>query len=120
MTKFFLALVTLISLSILSDEASAQTSICPSSQSVCKYVHLNSNGTTVIKTGPGVFHTLTVNTIGATDTVTVYDGTSVSGAVIAKTDSALETTFIFDVAFYTGLTVVLAGTTPADITVSYN
>lgn len=120
MTKFFLALATLVSLSLLSEEASAQTAICPSSQSVCRYIHLNTNGTTLIKTGAGVLHTLTVNTVGATDTVTIYDGTSASGTVIAKTDSALETTFIFDVAFYTGLTVVLAGTTPADITVSYN
>lgn len=120
MAKLLLALGALTSLVLFSNEASAQTAICPSSQSVCRYVHLNTNGTTLVKTGTGVLHTLTINTIGDTDTVTIYDGTSASGTIIAKTDSALETTFIFDVAFYTGLTVVLSGTTPADITISYN
>ncbi|HEY7309450.1 MAG TPA: hypothetical protein VH643_08845 [Gemmataceae bacterium] len=85
------------------------------------YTHLNANGTTTIKSGPGMLHTLTINIKGATgNTITLYDNTSASGTVIAVVDPTQNLiTLDFDVAFVNGLTVVLATGTAADITLSW-
>jgi hypothetical protein len=85
------------------------------------YTHLNANGTTTIKSGAGLLHTLTINIKGASgNTVTLYDNTSGSGTVIAAIDpTANLVTLDFDVAFLTGLTVVIATGTAPDITVSW-
>ena len=78
------------------------------------YSHQSGAGSTNIKASAGVLHTITVNTAGTT--VTVYDNTTASGAIIAVI-GAVTGTFTYDVSFSTGLTVVIAGA--ADITVSY-
>jgi hypothetical protein len=73
--------------------------------------------TTVIKTGPGVLHTLTVNTTAA-GAITIYDNTLAAGTKIATIKASVaEQTFTYDVAFGTGLTIVTAAA--SDITVSY-
>ena len=85
------------------------------------YSHINSNGTVTVKSGAGWLHTITINTKGATgNTATVYDNTSGSGTVIAVIDTTAQIqTLLFDALFTTGLTVVTASGTAADLTVSY-
>ena len=84
------------------------------------YAHLNASGTTTLKSGAGRLGRVTVNNPGTGASITLYDNTSGSGTVIAAI-SGLSTigSFIYDVQFSTGLTIVIAGTTPPDVTVSY-
>lgn len=80
--------------------------------------------TTVVKAGPGVLNTLTINKLVASATVTIYDNTAASGTVIgtitlpATLLAEGPVSAIYNVAFETGLTVVTVGA--QDITVSYN
>lgn len=83
------------------------------------FSHLAANGTTTIKSGAGTLHTVSINNTGTTDTVTIYDNTAGSGSVIAVIGSSVETTLKYDLAFSTGLTVVIAGTTAPDVTFTY-
>jgi hypothetical protein len=83
--------------------------------------HLNPNGTTTIKSGAGWLHNIVINVKGSSgNTITVYDNTAASGTIIAVIDPTAQlVTLNYDVGFTTGLTVVLASGTAADITVSY-
>lgn len=83
------------------------------------YNHQSTNGTTTVKSGAGTLHTVTINNAGATDTITLYDNTAGSGTVIAVIGSTSEATFTYDLAFTTGLTAVIAGTTSPDVTFTY-
>lgn len=83
------------------------------------YNHQSANGTTTIKSGAGTLHTVTVNNAGTTDTITLYDAITGSGAVIAVIGSSGEATLTYDLAFSTGLTAVIAGTTAPDVTFTY-
>jgi hypothetical protein len=85
------------------------------------YSHQNALGTTTVKSGSGLLHSLTINTKGATSNIaTLYDNTSGSGTVIAVVDLTSQIqTLLFDVGFNTGLTVVISGGTNGDITISY-
>lgn len=84
------------------------------------FSNLKANATTTVKSGAGTLHTISVNTKGITNTVTVYDNTAGSGTTIATIDTTIgQDTLIFDLAFATGLTVVIAGGTAADITITY-
>ena len=91
-------------------------------KSASSYAHLNSTGTTTIKSGAGILRRVVVNTRGGiTNTLTIYDNTSGSGTVIAAIDTVNGVLghFEYNVAFSTGLTVVSATGTSADITVIY-
>lgn len=93
------------------------TKLAPSS-----YSHLNANGTTTVKSGAGVLRRIVVNTKGSTaNTLTIYDNTTATGAVIGAVDTvnAAGGAFDYELDFTTGLTVVLAGGTAADITIIY-
>lgn len=85
------------------------------------YAHINANGTTTIKSGPGMLGALSINTKGASsNTITIYDSTTGSGTVIAVIDSTSQVfTFPFEVNFANGLTVVVASGTAPDITISW-
>lgn len=84
------------------------------------FSHISTNTTTTVKSGAGILHTLVINTRGGTSTATVYDNTAGSGTVVAVIDTTLSTTaFVYDVAFATGLTIVTAGVSAADLTISY-
>ncbi|HJP81447.1 MAG TPA: hypothetical protein VJ841_03585 [Candidatus Saccharimonadales bacterium] len=84
------------------------------------YVRLNALATTIIKGGSGFLHALAINTKGATgNTVTLYDNTAGSGAVIGVIDTTTGDGKLYDITFTTGLTAVVAGGTSADLTVSY-
>jgi len=91
-------------------------------KSASSYAHLNSTGTTTIKSGAGILRRVVVNTYGSgSNTFTIYDNTSGSGTVIAAIDTVngVSGHFEYNVAFSTGLTVVDATGTSADITVIY-
>lgn len=85
------------------------------------YNHKNiaSATTTVVKSGAGVLHSVVVNTTAAA-AITIYDNTSAAGTKIATIAASpvIGSTFMYDVAFTTGLTIVTAGA--SDLTVSYN
>lgn len=86
----------------------------------CSYNHISTSTTTVVKSTPGILHTLNINNPGSGATVTIYDNTAGSGTVIAIYSPSTIGSVIYDIATTIGLTIVTtATTTAADITVSY-
>lgn len=85
------------------------------------FSYINTAATTTVKASAGFLKSITINTPGTVaSTITVYNNTAGSGAVIAVIDSINgRTTFTYNVRFSTGLTIVTTGTIPPDITVSY-
>lgn len=85
------------------------------------YAHISTSTTTTVKSGAGVLHNISINTLGTVaSTTTIYDNTAGSGTVIGVINSlTLSGAFILDVAFTTGLTIVTTGTVAPDVTVSY-
>lgn len=79
--------------------------------------YISTATTTLVKTGAGVLHSITVTTAAA-GTITVYDNTAGSGTIKAVLKVSIpEGTYIFDIAFATGLTIVTAAA--SGLTVSY-
>jgi len=85
------------------------------------YLHLNANGTTTVKSGAGVLRRIVINTRGGiVNTLTIYNNTAATGAVIGAVDTVnAGGAFNYELDFTTGLTVVLAVGTAADITIIY-
>lgn len=85
------------------------------------YTNITTNATTVIKSVSGVLHSITINTKGGTDIITVYDNSTDSGTKIATIDDSAASglTLTYDIVFGVGLTIVTSGTTAPDITVSW-
>lgn len=84
--------------------------------------HANTNAVVVAKSGAGILRRAVINTKGATSNVlTIYDGTTTSGALIASIDTvnAVGGMFDYELPFTTGLTFRLAGGTAADITIIF-
>ncbi len=98
---------------LLASPAAAQ-------QDAWSYSNITTDTTTTIKSTRGYLHTVCINTPAATGTVTIYDNTAASGAKIGTITSFASTPgcFTYDVAFWTGLTVVTATAAP-DVTVSF-
>ena len=82
------------------------------------YKHLTSSG--LVKTGPGVLHSVVASGGSANAVVAVYDEVSGSGDVIAVVTSLANDTktAVLDVAFGAGCYVTLSGT-GAKATVSF-
>lgn len=89
-------------------------------QQAYAYQNISTDTTTALKSGPGYLHTVCVNTPVATGTITIYDNTAASGTKIGTITSftSLPGCFTYDVAFWTGLTIVTATAAP-DITVAF-
>ena len=85
-----------------------------------KLKNLAANATTTLVSGAGWIEGINFNIAGASsNTVVVYDNTAGSGTILASySTTALGKQFIRG-NFQTGLTVVIATGTAADITVSY-
>lgn len=85
------------------------------------FANITTATTTAVKSGAGVLHTISINALGTVaSTTTVYDNTAGSGTKIATINTlAGQETYLYDVAFSTGLTIVTTGTVAPDITVSY-
>lgn len=95
--------------------------LCDSAGAGYSYAHISTNATTVVKAAAGSLHSITINTKGASANIaTIYDGVSAAGTVIGVIDTTAGTqNFLYDAALSTGLTIVTATGTAADITVSY-
>lgn len=79
--------------------------------------YISTAATTTIKTGSGFLHGITVQG-GTAGTIIVYDNTAASGTILASFDStAALATYLLDVVFSIGLTVVTSAATK--LTVSY-
>ena len=92
-------------------------------QNVGSYANLKGGTTTgqLIKTGEGKLYSVTINTATAAGVITLYDGVSTGGVVMATITvpaSPQLTTLFYDVFFTTGLYVVIA-TQTEDITITY-
>jgi hypothetical protein len=89
------------------------------------YTPLSANGTTTIKTGPGQFFGFQVINAGTTWTITVYDNTAASGNLLSPNAQTISSANNYlsgipaalGINFSTGLTIVLAGTTPGTINI---
>lgn len=113
---FTIALTALIT---IQPEAQAVTYTPGSTNS---FKNLAANATTTVKTGAGTLDSIIINTVGASaNTITVYDNTAGSGTKIATVDGTIAggTRIIYNCAFTTGLTIVIATGTAANITVVY-
>lgn len=76
---------------------------------------------TLLKTGQGLLHTVTINTKGAAaNTLSIYDGVDNTGTLLATIDTTVAFgSLIYDIGFLVGLYIVSATGTQADITVSW-
>jgi hypothetical protein len=86
------------------------------------YAHLNANATTVLANTSCILAGVTINTKGATaNTLTLYDNTAGSGAVIAVIDTTANVGFIQfqNILCKNGLTAVIASGTAADVTIAF-
>jgi hypothetical protein len=83
--------------------------------------NITTSTTTVVKSGAGVLHGVTINLKGTVaSTVTIYDSLTGSGTKIGTVDSlTLSGAFFYDAAFATGLTVVTTGTAAPDVSITY-
>lgn len=75
--------------------------------------------TTVVKAASGTLHAIVINTSGAaSNTITVYDNTAGSGTVVALIDgTSVPKTLLYDADMLTGITIVSATGTGADLTI---
>ena len=85
------------------------------------FSNINTNTTSTVKSGAGVLKRIVVNKVGALlNTCTIYDNTSGTGTIIATIDLVhTQMVFEYDVVFNTGLTIVTATGTAADLTIVY-
>lgn len=85
------------------------------------YENINTNTTTVVKSGSGVLKRIVVNKAGAySNTCTIYDNTSGTGTIIGTINPVYtQIVFEYDVVFNTGLTIVTATGAAADLTIVY-
>jgi hypothetical protein len=77
-------------------------------------VHVTAS-TPVAENGGGILHTVNINTGASGATVTLYDGTSDTGAELAVISAAAAGTFTYDALLKAGLYVALSGS--PDVTV---
>lgn len=85
------------------------------------FTNIAAAASTLIRTGPGVLHAITFNKPTATSVITIYDGLTTGGTKIGTITvpaSPQTPVMLYDVAFGTGLLVVMA-TADSDITVSW-
>lgn len=88
-----------------------------------QYTHISAN-TAGVQVGPAGtirLHAVNINTKGAaSNLLTLYDGTSTAGAVVAVFDTTVSFgTFQYNVTLQVGLFAVLATGTAADLTISW-
>lgn len=82
------------------------------------YKNISTATTTIVKSGSGFIHTLTINNDTAGGTITLYDNTAASGTTIASIPGGSgKTSRIYDVQFSIGLTIVTSAAD--DLTISF-
>ena len=87
-----------------------------------KLANITTAAITVVKSGSGQLHMLTVNTPGGNPCkVVIYDNTTNSGTTLATVDCTSGKQNVYETDVTNGITVDTTGDSqPADITVSYN
>jgi hypothetical protein len=78
------------------------------------YKRLGPTATTVVKIGPGQFHTIISAT--AVGNISIYDGVDTTGTLIQGTYANAVGSITFDVCFSVGLTIVLSGADVCTVT----
>lgn len=77
--------------------------------------YISTATTTTVKSNAGVLHSITLGETAA-GAITVYDNTAGSGTIIAAFKASVaEQTFVLDVAFATGLTIVTAAASKLNV-----
>jgi len=88
---------------------------------IYRSVNITGQTTTLVKTGGGLLHSITLNNPVATGTIkfndALTDTTPVLGIITTKT-SPMPVTLVYDIEFAVGLTIV-TGTASQDITIAY-
>ena len=89
------------------------------------YTHVTAD--VQVKAGPGVMHSVVVNGLTTAGDITIYDSLTETGTVIAvlhldptTSVSVQPITFLYDLAFTTGLYFGYDDTVAADLTVMHN
>jgi hypothetical protein len=77
-------------------------------------VHVTASGV-IAETGGGILHVANVNTGVSAATLTLYDGTSASGAKIATISAAAPVGLVYDAVLNNGLYAAVSGA--IDVTV---
>ena len=103
--------------SLNADTAQLSTTATPAGASSHNFAANNAG--LQLKTGTGVAAGITVNTAGLTSSVTLYDGTSTAGVKLGTFSTLAVGSLQFNMGFTAGLFAVVAGGTPADVTVSW-
>jgi hypothetical protein len=82
--------------------------------------NITTKTTTAVKTSAGILLGISINKVGSTDTITVYDNAAATGTIIASiTVQAGVPFYKLPAAFNNALTVVSGGGTAGDYTVFY-
>ena len=90
-----------------------------------KYLNILTNTTTAVKASQGRLESIIINTAGASsNTITVYDNTAGSGTKVGTINGTAAAGSVFQygdkgIQMETGITIVTATGTCADITVVY-
>ena len=95
--------------------------IAPGPAALTKNYSANTAGNQ-IKTGAGTLLGILVNTAGLTSSIVLYDGTSTAGTKLGTWSTLAQAALAIGaggIPFTVGLFAVLAGGTPADVTVQY-
>lgn len=84
------------------------------SQAVVQQGHptyISTATTTLVETGPGVLHTITIGG-GTLGTIAIYDGLTAGGTLIASFDATTPRgSYTLDINFSVGLTIVTGAAT---------
>lgn len=87
-------------------------------QALSGYSHLTTTG--LVFTGPSVIHTININTKAAlASAVSVYDGTSAAGTLIAVIDGTINASYVLDVYCAVGIYISVSASNP-DLTIAFH
>lgn len=91
------------------------------STGIWNYTHITTNATTLIKSNPGVLHSITFNKPVATGTCEFDDAITNTNAmgIVTTPATPIPVTLTYDVEFLTGLSIT-TGTAAQDITVAWS
>jgi len=105
----------------ISSNSCASTHGVTSSIDPYNFSNINTSTTTLVKTGSGILHSVTVNSLGTVASkANMFDSLVGSGVTIAGLNTlSVLGTVTYDLQFNNGLTIVTTGTVAPDITVSY-
>lgn len=87
-------------------------------------IHVAANtaaGGVLVKSGAGTIVAVMINTKGSTsNTLTLYDGTTTAGTVLAILDTTASLTYLpYNMSYQTGFLYTLLAGTAADLTIMY-